>query len=34
MLEPTFAAFPQDPATKDAAGVPFGCEYERESINR
>eukprot|EP00964_Phaeocystis_antarctica_P058581 scaffold34763_cov82-Phaeocystis_antarctica.AAC.12 len=25
MLEPTFAAFPQDPATKDAAGVPFGC---------
>ena len=25
MLEPTFAAFPKDPAAKDAAGVPFGC---------
>ena len=25
MLEPTLAAFPRDPATKDAAGVPFGC---------
>ena len=25
MLQPTFKAFPQDPASKDAAGVPFGC---------